>query len=170
MSLNPYRSVAQRRYKVWKHVFDQRERWWEVYGSLPAWSQDWNRLRAAGCDRSEAGGERAKVDPNVVDILDSNHEAWFSEAQRAFVYAQDKGQVFPTRKPSTYCYVGEAGVKVYAVPRDAALVTCFRPVVVGSRISGAPSLALAYERERTRAERAAVRRAVRGASMDVEAS
>ncbi|GDX83833.1 hypothetical protein LBMAG42_56440 [Deltaproteobacteria bacterium] len=168
MSLNPYPSIELRRYKVWKHVFDQRERWWEVYGSLRSWTESWNSLLAAGCDRSEQGGERAKVEPAAATLLAENHDAWFSEAVRAFAYAQTTNRVYPTRKASTLCYVGEAGVTVYAVTRVSALVTCYRPCVLGARISSEPTLALAYERERTRAQRAAVRRAERGASMGAE--
>jgi hypothetical protein len=167
MSLKPYPNVAMRRYKVWKHVFDQQERWWEVYGSFAAWGADWNRVRGAGCDRSEQGGERAKIDPVAAPVLDAHHEAWLAEASRAFEYAKATNRVLPTDRASVHCYLGEAGVKVVAVAHPAILVTCFRSAVIGARI---PAGSSAYMKNRARAEATAVRRAIRRASLGVERS
>lgn len=168
MTLKPYPSVELRRYKVWKHVFDHHERWWEVYGTLVGWAADWNTLRGMGCDRSELGGERARCAPAAAPLLAAHHEAWLAAATRAVEEASRHGHVYATDRREVHCHVGALGVTVYATWRERALVTCFRPLVLAARRREADPADLAQGRARARSERAAVRRATRGASYRAE--
>ena len=170
MSLQPYPNLAMRRYKVWKHVFEHRERWWEVYGSLPAWAEDWNRLRGLGCDRTDLGAGRAMGDPAAAPLLTAHHDRWFDAACRAVDEALATGRVYSTDRTDVRCHVGHLGVTVYVARHGPSLVTCFRPLVLAARRRAEDPAALAGDRARAKSERAGVRRAARGASLRAERS
>lgn len=170
MTLVPYPSLELRRYKVWKHVFDHHERWWEIYGSLPEWGRDWNALRGLGCDRTELGAGRAKGEPKAAPLLAAHHEQWFAAACRAVEQALVTGSVYTTDRPDVRCHVGPLGVTVYVARHGPSLVTCFRPLVLEARHRREDPSALAKALARTKSERAGVRRAVRGASYRAERS
>lgn len=169
MRLIPYSDLGNRRFKVWKHVFDQEERWWEVLGDLTAWAADWNRLRGWGCDRSPEGGERARREPRSAALLDREHERWLEAANRAVEEARRERRIFDAGG-DVRCYIGDDGVTVYADSRSGRLGTCFRPTLAEARARGVSPAITASERAARKAAtlRAAVRRTARRTSSVTE--
>lgn len=134
MRLEPYPSLAQRRRKVLKHVFDFTERWWEVLhaGDLLAWHRRFETLRVAGCIAE--GWQRALENAEALAVLDEAHAQWLSAAERACDEALAAQRVFP--EGERHCFVGEWGVTVFVATDPPApgddwqtshLVTCYRP-------------------------------------------
>ncbi len=155
MKLHPYPKRAERWRKVLKHVFNNAERWWEVFGDLMTWQRDWTILRATGCFHQDEGHLAIRGDAERV--ADQNHDGWLAAAERAIDQALAARRVYPTESWDKRCYVGDDGVTVYA-SNGWRLVTCFRPGQGGSRISAAQRLDHAKRR-------AAVRRCQRRASL-----
>lgn len=172
MNLIPYPSIDTRDDHVFRHVFEPRERWWEVFGDLETWHRDWSTLRSLGCFGDARGWRLAAVAPGGRAVLDTNHTAWLGAAETACIQAEHGRRVFPTENGRT-CYVGDGGVTVY-VARRGHLVTCFRPAMcVGSRRTPPESTSLAMARVVAGAPdslRAAVRRLARRASLSIGGS
>lgn len=168
MKLVPYERRSLRWKKVVKHVFDKRERWWEITGDFPGWSRDWNLLRAHGALDEPEGYLVCGREQPPLEVVGRNHERWHGAAEVACDEARDAGRVYPTPEPGKACYVGERGVTVY-VARGEHLATCFRPRrSVGVRLSMDESTRRADQRARAmvpagwdlrRAQRDATRRA-----------
>ena len=165
MKLHPYPEVARRRRKVLKHVFDHRERWWEIFGDLSSWHEEYTVLRGLGCIAD--GWERAVGDASGEGVLDANHARWLGAAETACDEALAAQRVYPSDAGRT-CYIGQDGVTVYTSDTQH-LATCFRPSqCVGSRRSANEVTQRADARGRRRsgiAQRAAVRRASRRTSL-----
>lgn len=168
MKLHPYPTLEKRRHKVFKHVFDHRERWWEVFGDLNSWHEQYTVLRGLGCFAE--GWEKAVGDDSGEAALDTTHDAWFDAAEQACDEAVASRRVYPSDKGRS-CYVGDAGVTVYA-STSRHLATCFRPSqCLGSRLSmtEVTERVDAWAKRKTGfAQRAAVRRAERRASLSAE--
>jgi len=182
MKLVPYASIAERRRKVLKHVFDHRQRWWEVIydGDLLAWHAPYTALRGVGC--LAEGWQRALDHPAALAIIDEHHEHWLTAATQACEQALAEGRVYPDG--DRLCFIGELGVTVYVAPLDdgdgddpdgessrTALVTCFRPAcATWSRLDADEATIAADRRARTRSgyfARASVRRRARRTSLSV---
>lgn len=165
MRLTPFASLATRREKVFKHVFDHRERWWEIFGDLATWHEESSALRGLGCYLE--GWERVLGDARGEAIMDGAHEPWLRAAERACDEAMATGRVYPADE-GRLSYVGELGVTVIAT-MSHELVTCYRPSnCLGSRRSPREVVARADEKARRRSgyfARAAVRRHHRRASL-----
>lgn len=165
MRLTPYPSRDLRWFKVCKHVFDHRERWWEVYGDLGAWQRDWTRFRSGGAlPASDRTVPAIAADPALGEQADRHHIHWFEAAQSACTQADQDGWVLDTDRADTRCYIGNDGTTVYVV-RGHHLRTCFRPArAVGARRTAEQARDAAHRR----ASRSAVRRFQRRASLLAE--
>lgn len=166
MNLTPYPKPEMRRFKVCKHVFDHRERWWEVFGDLVSWNHDWHALRGGGAIPASDGTAGAlDAVPPLAARVDAHHERWVEAASRACDQAIAAGRVLPADGERTRCYVGDDGVTVY-VARGHFLRTCFRPArAVGARRTAAQAADRAFGRAKSRANRSAVRRSLRRPSL-----
>jgi len=171
MKLNAYPKLDQRRHKVFKHVYDHRERWWEIFDDLPTWHEKYSVLRALGCYGDAAGWRLAEGNDTAEGILDHSHSAWLGSAEVACDQAVSSARVYPSGRDRS-AYVGDLGVVVHCAP-GAHLVTCFRPrQCLGSALDEmeVTERADAYVRRRTNFSlRAGVRRSVNRASLDVGA-
>lgn len=124
MRLVPYPNVERRRFKVRKHVFNARERWFEQGPGLEAWTADWHRLRGFGLlDPELPVGDNAEA----AAILDRWHAAWVEAAGHAVDQARVAGRV--VRDGDRELLVGDGGVFV-VVAEGRRLVTCFKIVDV----------------------------------------
>lgn len=120
MRLVPYPSVEARQYKVRKHVFNPRERWYEQGPGLEAWTADWHRLRGFGLrDPEMPVGANAEA----AAILDLWHSIWIEAAGRAVDQGRAAGRVL--RDGDREQIVGDGGVFV-VVAGSRRLVTCFK--------------------------------------------
>lgn len=169
MKLRPYDDQSKRWHKVCKHVFDTRERWWEILDGIEAWHRAWTVLRAAGCFGQPDGHLNCSKDAKTLETVSDHHDAWLAAAERAVDDAKEMGLVFPNQHPERAVYVGNAGVLV-VLARGKHFVTCFRPGGFGSGVppARATQLGIDYAERRTPpgwARRAGVRRASRRASL-----
>ena len=167
MKLHPYPRRSERWRKVCKHVFDHAERWWEIYGDLPAWQRDWSTLRATGCFHLPEGHQAIAGHPAAESVADQHHDAWLAAAERAADQARAADEVYPNPEPDRVTYVGTGGVTV-VVASGQHLVTCYRARWGGELIplEEWTRRAVALARQKSGLfERAAVRRAARRASL-----
>lgn len=156
MKLRPYPKPAKRWLKVCKHVFNKKERWWEVHGDLETWAADWNQLRVAGCIDTSTPDAHLEVarSERLLDLITRRHDQWLQAAEAACDHALASGRVLESG-PDTRCFVGHWGVTVYVAPGNA-LKTCFRPLEPLRRgASPASQSAQAYRRAVRKAERRA---------------
>ena len=155
MKLLPYPSRDERWRKTCKHVFNQHERWWEIFGDLPKWQQDWTTLRARGVFHREEGHLAIAGDARAEAVADRNHDAWLAAADRASDEARAAGRVSDDG-PGRRCYIGDAGV-VVIVARGWSLVTCYRPGGGRSRTTDQERVRGAVRRQARRASLQATR-------------
>lgn len=157
MKIQPYASRTMRWRKVLKHVFNPGEAWWQVFGQLAAWHEDWTKLRTVGVSNREGHHLLVAERPIAVEVLDRNHDAWLAAAERAVDEAILARRVQRDDARARYRYRGRLGVLV-VTSRTNHLITCFRARVHRRAIAGAPTSG-------RQNERAAVRRDQRGASL-----
>ncbi len=122
MRLVPYPEVPARQFKVRKHVFNPRERWYEQGPGLEVWTADWHRLRGFGLlDPATPVGSNAEA----AAILDRWHTVWIEAAGRAVDQGRAAGRV--EWNGDREQLVGDGGVFV-VVAGSRRLVTCFKVV------------------------------------------
>lgn len=152
MKLKSYPEISERWRKVLKHVFAPTERWWDVFGSLESWQQDWTKLRATGCFHLEEGYRAIDGKPEAEAVANRNHDAWLAAAERAVDEAFVSKNWRMEARGDRMCFVGDRGVQVIAT-RSQHLVTCFRPGGGSSRLSDADRVATVLSRSAIRRDK-----------------
>lgn len=156
MKLVPYADLAYRRAKVIKHVFHTRERWWDVFSGLHAWTQDWNALRVAGVIHAADPPQAAHDIEEAHPVCDRNHGLWLAASESACDEALRAARVVE-QADGRHAYIGDQGI--YVVVARSHLVTSFRVGPPGSRVPDRERATLAMRRARRRGVRFAQGRA-----------
>lgn len=176
--LIPIPSWPNRARHVIKHYFCLQERFFDLHGDVLRWLQGWNTLRAAEALR-ESEWHRATAGSAAHDSLEEGHGRYLQCAMDAFAWAITHREVrpaagLPAGSAPVLSFLGPRGVVVIAHPSgaDYQLRTCYRTVPRWSRqprAEAAPWEERAHQKVEAKAqgssaaERAAVRRATRGA-------
>ncbi len=156
MKLIPYPDACTRRRKVVKHVFNQAERWWEVFSGLQVWNRDWNELRATGVVHAEDPLQATCDTVEAHPVCDRNHDLWLAASESACTEALRAARVIEQAE-GRHAYIGDQGL--YVVVAGNHLVTSYRIGPPGSRVPDRARVSAAQKRARRRAVRISQRQA-----------